>query len=373
MIYGKINWQNLPAYTVQPSDMELFQTYMVNRSQYQVGQTRSVGLISGGVITPTSGLGLSISAGLALMPDGSVIAFPALTATLAAADPTNPRIDRIELSYTPTNNTQVVDTNSITKTLDILYTPSLNIETGTALSTPSPQSPTSSNISLGLVSVTAGQNTLLLGNISQIVDSGLVLSAIQVGPTGSIRYNRSSSLMQYTNDGIRYQSLGSGGGGGGGGANWQGVVGLAPLENYEIDDRAFQFQSGAGQAMALVQKIGSSYLPGSPIRMKLTHYTPDASGDFLFQATTTLIRKNQDSVFSTALQWVSTNTDQVLSVANQSLEQVYDLSTPAGLIGGVTASPGDSIKIIISRVTPAGIDAPNDVRMIPSSTEILFS
>ena len=373
MIFGKMNWPALLDYTIQPSDMDLFQTYMTSRGQYQTGQTRSIGLISGGVITPTAGLGISVSAGLALMPDGTVVAFPALTAVLAAADPSNPRIDRVELSYTQMNNTTVIDTNSTSKTLDILFTPSLNVETGTASSTPSPQAATSTNISLGYVNVTAGQNTLLIGNISQVVDSGLVLSAMQVGPTGFIRFNRSASLMQFSNDGIRWQSFGSGGGGGGGGANWQGVAGASPVENNELDERAFQFQSGAAQALALWVKVPSSYLPGSPMKMKVVHYTPDSAGDFLFQTTTTLIRRNQDPVTSTGFQWVSTNTDQVLSVAMQSLEEIYDLSTPAGLIGGITASPGDMVKVVLSRVTPTGTDAPNDVRMIPSSTEILFS
>jgi hypothetical protein len=372
MSFGKINWANLLDYTVQPSDLDLFQNYMAGVPNTIARAQRTNGVIAGGIISPTSGLGISISAGLAIMPDGTLISFPALVTTLAAADPSNPRIDRIELKYSVVNNTQVIDVNSQTKTLDLLIVGALNVVSGVPASTPVAGNATSANVSLGFVQVNATQSTLLLGNISQIVDSSFVVSAFQFGPTGYVRFNSSSGLMQFSNDGIRWQAFGSGGGGGGG-STWQPVQGAAPIETFEIDEKAWQFAQGQGQELALMLKVPSSYLSGSQIKMKLAHYSPGTTGFFKFQTTATLIRRNQDSVLSTTNQRVSTNADTALNIANEYLEASYDLTSTSGQINGTQVSGGDMIKVLLQRVTPSGSEDINEVRMIPSSMEVSFA
>jgi hypothetical protein len=369
-----MNWDNLLDYVVQPSDMGLFQRYAIDYAKQHLNAARTPGILSGGTISIVSGMQLQVSAGVVQMPSGQLASFPQLNVTLPTGDSSNPRVDRVELSVTATNNTSVVDVNSTAKFLDIVFQPSLVVLPGTPNASPVAPLATSVNISLGLISVSAAQSALILGNINQAVDTAFITSAIQLGDKNAfIRYNRTSSLLQFSNDGVRWQSFGSGGGGGGGGANWQPVDGLSPVIQVEYGDRAFLFSQGEAQAVSLFLKVPSSYLPGSPLKLKLNHYSPSTTGYFKFQATSTLIRKDLDAVYSTTNQFLSTNGDVANSVANLNREVTYNLSGTTGLIGSVSPNPGDTILVQIQRVTPAGTDDLADVRMIPSSTETLFS
>jgi hypothetical protein len=375
MQQGKMNWAGLFAYDIQPADMELFQSYMLGHSKDVLLGSRTKGLIFGGKLTVQNGLSLSVSAGLAVMPDGQLVNFPTQSFTLDAADPSNARIDRIELMSTLTNNTSVLDINSQSKTLDFLYVATPSVVKGTPATIPTTPVATSNKISLGFVTITAGQAALVAGNISQVVDAGFDTSSITLGDKSAfIRYNQNMAQLQFSNDGIRFQAFGGGGGGGGGGgANWQPVDGLAPTVDNEYSEKVLIFAQGAGQATSLWLKVPSGYLPGSPITMKLAHYSPGTSGSFLFHTTATLVRKNLDPVSSTVNQFVSTNTEANQTVANQYRELIYDLSSPTGAIGGASVAPGDLINVTLSRVSPSGTEDSSDVRMIPSSTEVLYS
>ena len=374
MASGIMNWSNLLDYVVQPSDLALFQTYMLEYSKQYLNGARTPGILFGGQISIVSAMQIQISAGVVQMPNGQLATFPQLTANLASGNAANPRIDRIEIAVTITNNTSVVDVNSTAKFLDTLYVASIVILQGTAAVAPVAPTQTSVNISIGLISVAASQAALLSGNISQAVDTAFITSAITLGDKNSfIRFNRTLSLLQFSNDGVRYQALGSGGGGGGGGANWQPVDGIAPISQIEFGERVFIFSQGQNQAMSLLLKVPTAYLPGSPIKIKLNHYSPSTSGYFKYQATASLVRKDLDAVGSSANQYISTNGDLANSVSNLNREVIYDLSGLTGLIGSASPNPGDTILVQIQRITPAGVDDTDDVRMLPSSTEVLFS
>ena len=372
---GKMNFLNLLDYTIQPSDMDLFQQYMVDNAKQVLLGSRTPGFIFGGQLTVVAGMQLKLSAGLALFPDGQLVQFPDLTTTLGAADPTNPRYDRIELQYAPLNNTQVVDVNSQTKTLDILFNTTINVIVGTPVVSPTVPVKTSANISAGFVLVPAAAGSIVSGNINQIVDNGFETSAIQLGNKNSfIRFNQTLTQLQFSNGGGLWAAFGSGGGGGGGGANWQAVDGLSPEEEFEFNERAFAFAKGEGQTLALWAKVPTGYLAGTQVKMKLAHYSPSTSGNWQFSVVATLIRKNQDAVSSTANQYTSTNSFTTQSVANQYKEVVYDVTNASGLINGLALTAGDLILIKIQRITPvSGTEDTADVRMIPSSTEVLFS
>jgi hypothetical protein len=374
MTLGKINWSNLAGYTVQPSDMELFQTYAIGPFKNFLGGARTSGIIFGGRISIVSGLQLKISAGLALMPDGQLIQFDETSFTISAANASNPRLDRIELAYSLTNNSTGSDINSNTVVIDKLYTPSVYVNTGTAAASPTANSKTSSNVSLGIVTVGAGVTSIIAGNISQLETTAFETSAIQLGnKSGFIRMNQTSGLLEFSNNGSQWSSFGSGGGGGGGGANWVGVDGQSPSITFENNEKMMLFAQGSSQAMTLLVKIPTGYLSGSPIKLKMAHYSPGTTLNYKFQTTTTLIRKNVDAITSTTNQNVSTNSDVVNTVANLYTEVAYDVTTSTGLINSVAVSAGDLILIKLTRVTPTGSEDTNDVRAIPSSTEILFS
>ena len=374
-MFGRINWANLLAYEILPSDMELFQAYMLDYLSQYLGGTRSPGVISGGQIAVTSGLQFTVSAGVAITPSGQLFSFPMLSGSLAAADVSNPRIDRIELASLLTNNTAVVDINSQAKVLDLIYTPSTNIVIGTPSASPVVPTQTSANVSIGYITVSAGQAALIIGNVTQAVDGGFQTSALLLGNKNSfIRFNQTLSLLQFSNDGVRYSALGSGGGGGGAGAAWEPVDGLAPISVVEYNEKSYTFDQNGGQSLSLAVKVPSSYLAGSPITMRVSHYSPSAAGTWKFQALATLIRSGVDALSSTANQFSSTNGDMANAVANQLRSVTYNLSTLSGALNGVNASPGDLLIITLTRISPSGgTEDTGSVRMIPSTTETAYS
>jgi len=373
MTLGKMNWQNLAAYMVQPSDMELFQTYMTSMLSSVLGGTRTYGIISGGKISIVSGMQAKISSGVAMFPDGQLVTFPELNFTVPAANSTNPRIDRIELSYLTTNNTTVVDINSNNLILDKVYVPSINVVQGTAGATPVAPGQTSSNISLGLISTIAGQSQLLDTNVSQVTDVSFIPSKMKIG-SSFIRFNQSSSLLEFSNDGVRYSSFGSGGGGGaGGGASWAGVEGVSPIEAIEYGAKALLFSQGASQACCYLVKVPSSYVQGTQIKMKLTHYSPSSSNSFKFKTTSSLIKKGVDSINSSANIYNSTNSEVSNSSSFKNIEIQYDLSASNGSVGSVAIESGDLVLVTLTRVATLSTEDTEDVRMLPSTTELIFS
>lgn len=155
---------------------------------------------------------------------------------------------------------------------------------------------------------------------------------------------------------------------------WQPVAGLAPQDTYEFDDRAILFSQGSGQSATMIVRVPSTYLTGSQIILKLGHYSPGTSNNFKLHTVTNLIRKNTDAVNSTTNQYTSTNGDQALATpANKYFEISYDVTDSTGKINSVVVSPGDLIKIVLTRVTPTGTEDTNDVRVLPGSTEVRFS
>ena len=374
MSLGKMNWANLASYQVQPSDMELFQSYVRDQlSQYLQG-TRTQGLVFGGDIVLISGLQFKITAGFAIMPDRALVSWPDLTTNLSGANATLARLDRIELSYVATNNTNVLDINSQSKVLDILNIVSVNINVGTPSASPVLNSKTTGNISIGSILLPAASISILPANISQNVGVDYESSALMLGNKNSfIRYNPGVSQLQFSNDGIQYQAFGSGGGGGSGGASWQPVDGAAPSDQIEYGEKSYLFSKDASQSLSMWIKVPSSYLPGAKISMKLCHYSPSSINSYKFLTVSTLVRKNVDSINFTGNQLTSTNSDVLNSAANLLTEATYDLTTLLGKINGVSVQPGDLINVQVQRVSPSATDDDADVRMIPSSTEVIFS
>lgn len=373
MSKGKMNWAGLLDYTVQPADMELFQTYLADYDKDLLTGGRSKGIIYGGRLSLVSGLQVQISAGLALMPDGTLVSFPQTNVTLSSADPSNPRKDRIELHYVATNNTNVLDVNSVSKVLDIVYTPSFPVLVGTPAGSPTVPVITSTNISIGVVTVPAAALSLLIGNLSQLDGDHFLSSYLQLGnKNGFIRNNQSGAALEFSTDGVTWRAFGSGGGGGGG-ANWQPVGGASPVEAYDYNEKVFQFEMSALQALELWVKAPGSYIAGSPITMKLSHYSPGATNNFKFRTTATLIKKGVDAITSVTNQHASINGDHLNTISNLYVEVDYDLTDGSGLINGTFVGPGDLIKVQIQRIAPSGAEDTNDVRAIPSSTEVKFS
>lgn len=372
-MFSKMNWANLLAVNVLPAHLESFQSYLMNMHLNTLNGMRTKGVIFGGRLSVVSGLTVRVSAGIAIMPDGTLIEFPQTDKILTTADPTNPRIDRLELSYTITDGANVSDVNGVTKVLDKNYTPSIDVVVGTPAGSPSAPALNSAKIQIGCVTVPNAAVNLNSGNLSQIPDTQFSISAIQLGDKNAfIRHNQLLNQLQFSYDGNIWQSFGSGGGGGGG-ANWQPVDGLAPIEGLEYGEKTLQFDQGAGQAVNLMIKVPASYVAGSPIKMRVSHFSPSNANNFKFQTLATLIRNNVDAITTTTNQRTSTNGDVLNTLANKLVQVEYDLTSTSGQINAVNVSAGDLILVRLSRVAPSGAEDTDIVRAIPSSTEVSFS
>jgi len=167
---------------------------------------------------------------------------------------------------------------------------------------------------------------------------------------------------------------GGSGGGGGGGFIWNEPAGTSPTRATLVDERVYDFQQSAGQNLVGWVKIPSSYVAGKPVKMNIG-FVVDSAGtnNVKLQSVGTLVQSG-DALTSTANQNTSTNGDVALSGTNNALNLVtLDISDASGAINSVALVPGDLVKVDVSRVAPAGAEDTNDIRFIPSATEVTFS
>lgn len=159
------------------------------------------------------------------------------------------------------------------------------------------------------------------------------------------------------------------GGGGGGGLVWTSPDGEAPVLEEEFGSDIFKFQRGLDQKVVVYLKVPESFLAGRQISMVIGQYSPNDQDTQLLRASVGLIRVNNDPIDTPASSRVSTNTAITNTVANQYRKVTLDLTTATGQVDGFNVSPGDLLKVEISRGTD---DDTEDVRFIPSSTEVQF-
>jgi hypothetical protein len=164
------------------------------------------------------------------------------------------------------------------------------------------------------------------------------------------------------------------GGGGGGGMVWHPLDGSGPAAVEENGELTYQFADTLTQKLRVFMKVPTSYSAGSLIKLKVAQYSPGvSSGTMLFTTTATLIRVAIDAVSSVTNQRVSTNTAITVSAtANRYEEAICDLTDATGHINAVAVSHGDIILIEITRNTAVDTDV-NDIRFLPSATEVTFS
>jgi hypothetical protein len=190
------------------------------------------------------------------------------------------------------------------------------------------------------------------------------------GNFGRLYYDTTLNSMFYDN-GTKWLPMG--GGAGGGSAVWEPVDGLAPTGVVEFNEKAFAFEKAAGQALTLAIRVPSGYVSGNPITLQGLFYCAGTTNNWKMTGTTTLIRKGTDAISSTTNQRTTTNGDVANGVTNLLQEVSFDVSSTTGTINSVAVSPGDLLIVQVTRVTPTGTEDTNDVKFIPSSTEVSFS
>lgn len=176
------------------------------------------------------------------------------------------------------------------------------------------------------------------------------------------------------------QGISGGGGGGGGGgattsissqtaASWYAGPDYPPLEAEENNQFVFLFGSGEGQKLILDARIPQEYVPGTQIFAYISFYSQSSSGTMKLGTTTYLVRSGVDSISSTANAHASTNVAVTNTSSFMLRTTALDLSSASGTINGLTPSPGDLIRIELTR----GVDTdPNPIRLIPSATVVTF-
>jgi len=164
-------------------------------------------------------------------------------------------------------------------------------------------------------------------------------------------------------------NLGSGAGGGGGGSlNWDEPPGSAPVKGSENDQLIYMYESGLANSLVAFVKVPQGYIAGVQINMRIALYSPSTINTIRLETVSTLIREGLDGMGSTTNQHTSTNSALANSgVANKYRETVCDLTDASGEINSVGVSPGDLIKVELSRATDTDTA---DIRFIPNGTEV---
>jgi hypothetical protein len=165
------------------------------------------------------------------------------------------------------------------------------------------------------------------------------------------------------------QGAGSAGGGGGSGLIWNPVSGSAPVSDEEFNELVYLYENGLTQNLQVYLKVPDTYQVGKQVNLRLAHYSPSNSDTVLLRTVATLIRKNLDAMDTSTNTHTSTNTAVTNSVANRYREIVCDLTTASGQVNSVAVSPGDILKVVLTRQTDTDTA---DTRFVPSATEATF-
>ena len=202
---------------------------------------------------------------------------------------------------------------------------------------------------------------------TNILQDSVTDPAVPVGALSLKLFNK-GGLLFTREPGGPVTPVGGGGGGGGGGANWIGDA----LEVVEFGESVKKFAQADAAKEQLYIKVPQSYLVGRQIKIFLGHYSPSATNEFKMQVISSLIRKGQDAVNSTANQETNDSGDITNDNANEFRELAIDVTDATGLINAFAVSPGDLIRLDLTREAPAGTEDSADIRFIPSATEVTF-
>lgn len=189
-----------------------------------------------------------------------------------------------------------------------------------------------------------------------------------VPPASHVRLYHKGGILYIRDSGGAVTPVGSGAGGGGGGADWKGDA----LEIEEFNQKTKQFAQGGGQTETLFLKVPQGYLAGRQIKMYLGAYSPSAADQWKLQTVTSLVRKGQDAINSSANQLTDDSGDITNDQANEYREVSFDLTSAIGQINGFGVSAGDTLRVELTRIVPGGTEDTDDIRMVPSLTEVKF-
>jgi len=185
-------------------------------------------------------------------------------------------------------------------------------------------------------------------------------------------YNKDGNYFTKNSSGDE-TPLGSGAGGGGGGLKWNGIDGSTPPDADENGEFVYLFEKGQANKLTVWLKVPQGYLAGRQIKMYHSAYSPAAVNDWKIQTVSTLVRKNFDAVTDLSNQLTTNTGDITNTIASQYRQVSTDITNASGEINSVVVQPGDLIRVELSRIAPAGTEDTEDVRFVPSATEVTFA
>lgn len=168
-------------------------------------------------------------------------------------------------------------------------------------------------------------------------------------------------------------SFGASASGGGGGSAIRFVEGAnAPVKTFENEIDVFEYEPGASQALYTTIRVPSTYVVGSPIKLRILWTCASTANIALINAVATLIRSEVDEITSTTNQRTTTNTAITLSASNDLEPQKIelDISSSTGQINSVSISAGDLIKVKVQESSSTVADA---IKLIPDASEVTFA
>lgn len=198
------------------------------------------------------------------------------------------------------------------------------------------------------------------------------VSAEGTAADGDIYYNTTADTIRAYINGAWVVVAPVSGGGGGASLVWSDGAQAPVVEYLSSGLETYVFSAGDAQFRFAPFLVPSSYTAGSPIALRTTVYSPENSGNILFQTVATLIRTGTDAITSTTNQRTSTNSAISLSAGtvNEPQSVVCDLSSASGQINGVSISAGDLILIKFQRGTDT---ATGGAYWVPYGAEITTS
>jgi len=168
MELGRINFADLALVVWKSASNFLpMQDFLKDYDKTIYESLHGPGVISGCEVTVVAGLTVRIAAGIVLFDNGELCSVEQQDIVLSTADPTNPRIDRIELTFAFANNLTVENILSVIKQFDKLARGTGAGLPGTPAGSPTIPAKTGGAVTLASVDVAALQTVLVAADISQ--------------------------------------------------------------------------------------------------------------------------------------------------------------------------------------------------------------
>lgn len=185
----------------------------------------------------------------------------------------------------------------------------------------------------------------------------------------SVAANSSAEFIYDSTQSRWVQKSGSGSGAGGGASITLIEDTDAPESVILAGRRYYKLVSGLTQYLYASVRVPSTYIAGSPIKMRVRGFARALTDTILLQSLATLNRTGTDAITSTTNQRTSTNA-AAANVVDTPQNFLLDLTGTDGTINSVAVAAGDEISARLQRGTDVNT---NDLYVEALSVEVTFS